>query len=285
MYPSYITEHALRAFIAQSLAEDIGPGDYSSLASIDVGTERRAQLICKSSGVVAGVGLAIRIFNQFDDKLEIEQLKQDGDLYNKGDILFTVKGAARSILSCERLVLNCIQRMSGIAAHTRRLVDRVRHTQVKLLDTRKTTPGFRLCEKWAVAIGGGQNHRFGLYDMIMLKDNHIDYCGGIAEAVDKTKNYLAEQNLNLDIIVEVRNKSELATLLRCGGVRRALLDNMSPEEIKECVALVDRAVETEASGGITQENVQQYAETGVDYISMGSMIYGATVLDFSLKAY
>ena len=280
----YLTTEALENFIKHSLAEDIGPGDYSSLASIDALSVRTAQLICKSAGVVAGVELAVKIFASYDESLRVDTLMKDGDLYKGGGIVLKVTGPARSILSCERLVLNCVQRMSGIATHTHTLTQMVKHTSVKLLDTRKTTPGFRLCEKWAVAIGGGQNHRYGLYDMIMLKDNHIDYCGGVVKAVTKTQKFLAENHLSLEIVVEVRNETELRELLTCSGIRRVLLDNMKPDQLIECVRIVNRAFETEASGGINQDNLVAYAETGVDYISMGSLIYGAGVLDFSLKA-
>jgi nicotinate-nucleotide pyrophosphorylase (carboxylating) len=280
----YLTLEALDHFIKQALAEDIGPGDYSTLASIPVSAQGRAKLLCKSEGILAGVALAERIFTTYDPALKMEVLIAEGSPYTYGDVAYKIWGSSASILSCERLVLNCMQRMSAIATRTARLQGMIAHTNCRLLDTRKTTPNFRIAEKWAVAIGGGFNHRFGLYDMVMLKDNHIDFCGGIEKAILITQEYLKKHSLDLSIEVEVRNEHELTEALATGGIQRVLLDNMTPSEITSCLVLIGGKVESEASGGITEENLIAYAQTGVDYISSGSLIYAAGSLDLSLKA-
>ncbi len=281
---SYLTDSAISQFIAEALQEDIGGGDHSSLASIGDHHTGAAHLLVKSTGVLAGVDLAERIFHTIDELLQVELLKNDGDAVAPGDIGLIVRGKARSILSAERLVLNCMQRMSGIATYTRHLNSLISGTGARLLDTRKTTPNFRLPEKWAVAIGGGTNHRFGLYDMIMLKDNHIDYAGGIIEAINATKNYLERTKLNLKIEVETRDLDEVNQVLKAGGVHRILLDNMEPSQLKAAVELIDGRVESEASGGITEDTIAEIARTGVDYISVGALTHSVTSLDLSLKA-
>jgi nicotinate-nucleotide pyrophosphorylase (carboxylating) len=281
---SYLTESALDQFIDSALLEDIGDGDHSSLASIDENQTGAAQLLVKSSGVLAGVALAERIFHKVDSLLQVELLSHDGDSISPGDIAFIVRGKARSILSAERLVLNCMQRMSGIATYTRYLNSLISGTGARLLDTRKTTPNFRLPEKWAVVIGGGTNHRFGLFDMIMLKDNHIDYAGGIPEAIQKTQDYLRQNDLDLKIEVETRNLDEVQQVLETGGIHRILLDNMSTSVLKQAVELIDGRIESEASGGITEETISEIAKTGVDYISVGALTHSVTSLDLSLKA-
>lgn len=281
---SYLTESALNQFIESALLEDIGDGDHSSLASINEHHLGAAHLLVKSSGILAGVVLAERIFHTVDPQLQIELLRNDGEAVSVGDVAFVVRGKARSILSAERLVLNCMQRMSGIATYTRYLNSLISGTGARLLDTRKTTPNFRLPEKWAVVIGGGTNHRFGLFDMIMLKDNHIDYAGGIAEAIKATKDYLQQNDLDLKIEVETRNLDEVRQVLETGGVHRILLDNMSPSQLKQAVQLIDGRMESEASGGITEETIVEIAKTGVDFISVGALTHSVTSLDLSLKA-
>jgi nicotinate-nucleotide pyrophosphorylase (carboxylating) len=276
-------EPAIEAFIVSSLAEDIGSGDHSSLSCIDFGARGRAKLLFKDDGVVAGIDLAKQILLHLDPYAEFSTFNKDGDSIKKGDIGFIVDADVHAILSGERLLLNCMQRLSGIATATHQLVRMVAHTNVKLLDTRKTTPGLRTLEKWAVTMGGGHNHRIGLYDMIMLKDNHIDYAGGITRAVERVKKYLAEKNLDLKIEVETRNIDEVRETLSCGGVHRIMLDNYSPSEIREVLPLIDGACETEASGGINQSNLVSYAETGVDFISMGALTHSVKSLDISLK--
>lgn len=285
MKPSYLTEESLNQFIQAAIAEDIGPGDYSSLASIPSGKMGKARLLIKSEGIIAGVQMAERIFKTFDERLSIDVLKKDGESIKHGDIALIVSGPSVSILSAERLVLNCIQRMSGIASYTHRLTQKIIHTKARLMDTRKTTPNFRLMEKWAVHIGGGVNHRFALYDMIMLKDNHVDFAGGIQDAVKNTQKYLFENKLNLKIEVETRNLQEVQEVLEVGGVDYIMLDNMDYATMKQAVALVDGKMSIEASGGITEETLAEVAECGVDFISMGALTYGAKALDMSLKAF
>lgn len=284
MSAPYLTEQSIRFFVKNALAEDIGDGDHSTLGAIPADLMREARLIIKGNGIIAGLTLAERIFHYVDKQIAIDFLKKDGDLVSKGEIGFVVKGSARSILSAERVVLNCLQRMSGIATYTHQLNQLIRGTRAKLLDTRKTTPNFRLPEKWAVAIGGGVNHRYGLYDMVMLKDNHIDYAGGVKQAIQATQAYLQQNSLNLKIEVEVRNLRELREVLDTGGVFRVLLDNMLPSDIREAVRLVNRQIETEASGGITEKNIVDIAETGVDYISVGALTHSYKSMDISLKA-
>lgn len=278
-------QHELEAFIRQALSEDIGSGDHSSLACIPVNATRRARLLVKEDGVLAGVNLALEVFRIHDIRLKTTLYMADGAAIRKGDVAFEVEGPAQSILAVERLVLNIMQRMSGIATTTRRVVDLVDGTGVRILDTRKTTPGLRYLEKMAVRIGGGVNHRFGLYDMIMLKDNHIDYAGGIPHAMERVRSYMIENGLRLPVEVEARNMDEVALILKEEGVTRIMLDNFDPPQLKNAVAIINRQMETEASGGITPETVRAYAETGVDYISMGALTHSVKSLDLSLKAF
>ena len=279
-----MNKQALTQFIALALEEDLQEGDHSSLSCIDEGVQGKAQLLVKQEGVLAGVLVAEAIFGQYDPDLSFSSLLADGDQVEIGQVAFTVEGRTHSILACERLVLNCMQRMSGIATYTHKITQLLEGTAVKLLDTRKTTPNFRLLEKEAVRIGGGVNHRFGLYDMIMLKDNHIDYAGGISQAVQKTKQYLEEKSLSLKIEVEVRNFEELKEALKQEGIHRIMLDNFDPTDLKEAVELVKGKYETEASGGITEKTIRSYAASGVDYISVGALTHQVKSLDLSLKA-
>ncbi|RJE72045.1 carboxylating nicotinate-nucleotide diphosphorylase [Reichenbachiella sp. MSK19-1] len=281
---NYLTKSAIDQFIDSSLKEDIGDGDHSTLSAIPAELEQEAQLLIKGDGVIAGLALAEQIFHRFDDRLDVQLLKQDGDQVVEGDVGLIVRGSARSILSTERLVLNCMQRMSGIATYTRKLTDMIKHTDTKLLDTRKTAPNFRLCEKWAVKIGGAENHRFGLYDMVMLKDNHNDYAGGITKAVTATKAYLRANNKDLRIEVETRNINEVREALEVGGVDVIMLDNMLPSMMVEAVEIIAGQCQIEASGGITEKNIKEIAETGVDYISVGALTHSYDSLDISLKA-
>ncbi len=264
------------------LLEDVGPGDYSSLASIDSQTQADSTLLLKDSGVVAGLELAKTIFDIIDPSVQINLIAQDGVFYEKGTILATASGNAQSLLKGERLMLNLMQRLSGIATQTKIAVDMVKDTQVKLLDTRKTTPGLRHLEKWAVTMGGGFNHRIGLYDMIMLKDNHIDSSGGITVAVEKTKKFLSQNNLNLKIEVETRNMEEVKEALNA-GVDRIMLDNFNPEQCKVAVEFINNQCETEASGGIGLQNLKEYALSGVTYISLGYFTHSVKALDISFK--
>ena len=275
----------LDEFVRRALSEDLGDGDHTSLACINEDRKSAARLEVRERGVLAGIGVAKRVFELYDSSLEIEILKNDGDWVIEGDIAFIVKGSARSILSTERLVLNLMQRMSGIATKTHQMVEMISHTDAILLDTRKTTPGIRFIEKEAVAIGGGGNHRFGLYDMIMIKDNHIDYAGGISKAIQKTHSYLDANNKKLKIEIEVRSLNELDEVLTEGKVHRIMLDNFSPKEIENALKRIPQEYETEASGGITEENIVAYAETGVDFISVGALTHSVKSLDLSLKAY
>ncbi|HML66147.1 MAG TPA: carboxylating nicotinate-nucleotide diphosphorylase [Dysgonomonas sp.] len=283
--PSYVTDSRLYHFIDEAIKEDIGDGDHSTLASVPADLQQRAHLIIKHDCILAGVDLAREIFHYYDKNLKIEILKNDGDQVKEGEIAFIVSGAARSILTMERLVLNCMQRMSGIATYTHRMVELLADTNTRILDTRKTAPMFRMCEKWAVYIGGGQNHRFGLFDMIMLKDNHNDYAGGITNAVEATLKYLKENNKNLRIEVETRNLKEVEEALATGAVDVIMLDNMSLYEMSAAVKLINGRVKVEASGGITEDMVHDIAKTGVDYISSGAIIYSAPNIDLSLKAF
>jgi nicotinate-nucleotide pyrophosphorylase (carboxylating) len=270
--------------IRLAFKEDIGDGDHSSLACIPENAKSKAKLIIKDNGIVAGIDLAIQIFKHYDSTLAITIFKKDGDIVQVGDIAFEVFGLSQSILATERIVLNFMQRMSGIATQTKIYTDIVKDYPVKILDTRKTTPGLRLIEKWAVRIGGGQNHRIGLYDMIMLKDNHIDYAGGIVQAINKTNDYLKKNKLKLKIEIEVRDEIELDLVLTNGGVDRIMLDNFSPERIVNAMKRIPKTIEVEASGGITKETLIDYAKTGVNFISIGALTHSIKSLDMSLKA-
>lgn len=282
---TYLTEEHIQKFIQSALAEDIGEGDHSSLAAIPEGAKSRARLLVKGEGILAGVALAEKILKTVDPSLEVEIYLQDGQSVKFGDIAFVVSGSVRSILSAERLLLNCMQRMSGIASYTYRLKELIKHTDAKLLDTRKTTPNFRLPEKWAVAIGGGTNHRFALYDMIMLKDNHIDFAGGISQAIQRTRAYLEKLDKPLKIEVETRNLQEVNEVLAIGGVDIIMLDNMSPDLMREAVALIGGKYETEASGNINEQTISAVAESGVDAISVGALTHSVKSMDISLKAF
>lgn len=267
-----------------AIEEEIGDGDHSALASIPADAIGKAKLLVKDDGILAGVELALFIFNKIDSQLKVEVLLHDGAEVKFGDIAFYVNGSERSILQAERLVLNFMQRMSGIATTTNRLVKMIEGTNCKLLDTRKTTPGLRIIEKWAVKIGGGHNHRVGLYDMIMLKDNHVDYCGGIERAIDSANKYNAETGRSLAIEIETRNLNDVARVIAHGGVQRIMLDNFSVTDAHKAVELINHKFEVEASGGITEATLRQYAETGVDYISVGALTHSVKSLDLSLKA-
>jgi nicotinate-nucleotide pyrophosphorylase (carboxylating) len=275
----------LNEFILKSIEEDIGEGDHSSLACIPEDAEGRAKLLIKETGILAGVRIAKQVFSVIDNRLEIEISINDGTKIIPGDIAFIVSGNQQSILRSERLVLNIMQRMSGIATRTREYVDCIKGLSAKILDTRKTTPGMRFAEKEAVRIGGGENHRMGLYDMIMLKDNHIDYAGGIRPAIERTQEYLKKKNKRLRIEIEARSTDDIKEILACGGIDRILLDNFSPEETKIAVKMIDGRFETESSGSITLETVRSYAECGVDYISVGALTHHIKSLDMSLKAF
>jgi nicotinate-nucleotide pyrophosphorylase (carboxylating) len=283
--PYYITESFLNSFIDSALAEDVGDGDHSTLSSIPPEAKSRARLLVKESGLIAGVDLAGDIFKKVDPSLQLQFYNKDGDQVKVGDIAFTVEGSAQSILTAERLVLNCMQRMSAIATKTNFYNSLISGTAAKLLDTRKTTPNFRLIEKWAVLIGGGHNHRIGLFDMIMLKDNHIDMAGGIEQAIIRTKDYLRSRNKTLRIEVETRSLSEVKEVLRVGGVDVIMLDNMAPSEMKEAVRLIGGKFQTEASGGISESTIREIAETGVDFISVGALTHHVKSMDLSLKAF
>jgi nicotinate-nucleotide pyrophosphorylase (carboxylating) len=270
--------------IQNALREDIGDGDHSTLSCVPENATGVAKLIVKGDGVMAGIELAKRIFEIFDPSLEVTTFINDGDAIKYGDIAFEVKGSSRSILSTERLVLNFMQRMSGIATQTNKIVKLIEGTEVKLLDTRKTTPGVRYMEKWAVRIGGGYNHRFALYDMIMLKDNHVDYAGGVRPAIERANAYLKETGRDLKIEIEVRNETELAEAIEVGNVDRIMLDNFTPERIVEALKTIPEKFEVEASGGITIDTIRAFAETGVDFISVGALTHSFKSLDMSLKA-
>jgi nicotinate-nucleotide pyrophosphorylase (carboxylating) len=277
-------QDALDVLIDRALQEDIGPGDYSTLGSIDAQALGVARLLVKDTGVLAGVRVAARIFHRLEPESTLSIYLEDGASVVPGDLAFEIRGRVHTILLGERLVLNCMQRMSGIATLTRTYTQLLEGFHTRLLDTRKTTPNFRLLEKEAVRIGGGVNHRMGLYDMIMLKDNHIDYCGGLSQAVEKAWTYLKELGRDLKIEVETRNLDEVWTALQTGKVDRILLDNFSPKDVDRAVQLIGGRVETEASGGIHLDNIVSYAATGVDFVSVGSVIHQARSLDLSLKA-
>ncbi|MBN8566623.1 MAG: carboxylating nicotinate-nucleotide diphosphorylase [Flavobacteriales bacterium] len=278
-------QHELYLIIQNGIREDIGEGDHSSLACIPISATGKAKLLVKDNGIIAGVEFAKMIFKHVDADLNVETFIQDGSSVKYGDVVFHVSGSSQSILKAERLVLNSMQRMSAIATKTKKYVDLLEGTQTKVLDTRKTTPGFRAAEKWAVKIGGGENHRFALYDMIMLKDNHNDFAGGISNAIQKTKDYLAENKLDLKIIVEARNLAEVEEILNSGGVYRILLDNFDYEMTKEAVALIGNQCLTESSGNINEKTIRHYAECGVNYISSGALTHSVYNMDLSLKAF
>ena len=275
----------LELLIANAIREDVGPGDYSSLACIPALAEGKAKLLVKEDGVIAGVAFAQMIFKYVDASLQIEVLKEDGEIVKAGDVVFHVSGNSQSILKAERVVLNSMQRMSAIATKTNQYVQLLEGTATKILDTRKTTPGFRAPEKWAVKIGGGENHRFALYDMIMLKDNHIDFAGGITLAIAKTKEYLKANDLDLKIIVEARDLGEIEEILKNDGVHRILIDNFNYADTKKAVALIAGRCQTESSGNINATTIRQYAECGVDYISSGALTHSVSNMDLSLKAF
>jgi nicotinate-nucleotide pyrophosphorylase (carboxylating) len=270
-------------FITQSLLEDIGDGDHSTLSAIPSDANGKAKLLFKDEGVIAGIELAKAILLHLDSEMEFEQFKKDGDRVKFGDIGFVATGKVHALLSGERLLLNCMQRLSGIATYTNKLKQLLGNSKSRLLDTRKTTPGLRFLEKWAVTVGGGHNHRIGLYDMIMLKDNHVDFAGGITKAVSKATSYLQEKGLSLKVEVETRNLEEVREALSCKGVDRIMLDNFTPEQIIEALQIVNGQVETEASGGINADNIAGYAATNVDFISIGALTHSVKSLDISLK--
>jgi nicotinate-nucleotide pyrophosphorylase (carboxylating) len=274
----------IEGIIFNAIREDVGDGDHSSLACIPPSAQGKAKLLVKDEGIIAGIEFAKQVFTYVDPKMTIETLIEDGSNVKYGDIVFYVEGASQSILKAERLVLNAMQRMSAIATKTKTFVDLLEGTGTKILDTRKTTPGIRALEKWAVKIGGGENHRFALYDMIMLKDNHIDFAGGIAKAINLTKRYLIETHRDLKIIVEARNLEEIKEILECGGVYRILIDNFNYDDTRKAVKLIGDQCLTESSGGINEKTVRHYAECGVDYISSGALTHSVYNMDLSLKA-
>jgi nicotinate-nucleotide pyrophosphorylase (carboxylating) len=277
------TDTRILSIIKNALEEDIGPGDHSSMASVSPHATGVAKLLFKDNGIVAGIDLAETIFHYLDPQLEIEKCFQDGDKVKNGKTGLIVKGNTRSILQAERLVLNFMQRLSGIATATNELTQLLAGLKTRILDTRKTTPGLRLLEKWAVATGGGFNHRFGLYDMIMLKDNHIDAAGGISNAILQTRKYLQMKQLPLKVEIETRTLAEVNQVIEMGGVDRIMLDNFELTQLKEAVKLIDGRFETEASGGITKDTIRSYAECGVDFISVGAITHSVKSLDISLK--
>jgi nicotinate-nucleotide pyrophosphorylase (carboxylating) len=280
MRPDYDWEQ----FIRLSLEEDVRNGDHSALSCIPAVADGHARLNIKQEGIIAGIELAGMITKQFDPSLQFQPLVQDGDRVQKGQIGFELRGRARSILTTERLILNCLQRMSGVATLTAQFVDALKGSPTQILDTRKTTPLFRAVEKWAVCLGGGHNHRFGLFDMIMIKDNHIDYAGGIRQAIQKANAYLRVHQLSLKIEIETRNLDELREVLSIGAVQRIMLDNYTPDDIRKAVQLINHKYETEISGGVTLDNIGQYADCGADYISVGAITHSYRSLDMSLKA-
>ena len=284
MFLNNLKKEKLHEFIRIAIREDHGDGDHTSLGSIKKDKQVQAHLLCKEEGIVAGIEMAQIIFGMFSKEILFESFKKDGDKIHPGEVVFKVSGNARQLLGAERLVLNCMQRMSGIATYTRYLKSLIKNSSSQLLDTRKTTPNFRIAEKWAVEIGGGVNHRFGLYDMVMLKDNHIDFAGGVAEALKSTKSYLKKAKKKLKIEIEVRSLQELKEVIKEGGVNRILFDNMMPSQIRQGIAMIDGKYETEASGRITEMSISEIADTGVDYISVGALTHSYKSLDMSLKA-
>ena len=273
----------IRKLIQLTLKEDIGDGDHSSLSCIPADAPGKMKLLVKQDGILCGVDVAREVLRQVDDTIQMEQFMQDGDAIRKGDIVFQLQGPARSMLTAERTLLNFMQRMSGIATTTHEYVEMVKDTSVTLLDTRKTTPNMRIFEKYAVTVGGAQNHRFGLFDMMMLKDNHIDFAGGIEKAIDAANAYQKSKGLDLKIEIETRSLDDVRRVIAHGGVQRIMFDNFSPDQIREGVALVNHRFETEASGGIVKETLHDYAATGVDFISVGAFTHHIASLDMSLK--
>lgn len=280
-YPHYGL--SVSDFIRQALLEDTGDGDHTSLSTIGQSEQGKAKVMIKENGVVAGLVVADQVLNIVDSSMVVKTLFAEGASVKPGDVVMNVEGSVRSMLKAERLLLNCMQRMSGIASLTRRYVDAVAGTGAVILDTRKTTPNFRLFEKWAVTLGGGMNHRFGLYDMILIKDNHVDASGGIREALRKANAYLKEQGKDLKIEIETRNLEEVKQVIAAGGAHRIMLDNFKPEMIREAVELINQKYETEASGGITLDNILEYARTGVNFISVGALTHSYKSLDISMK--
>lgn len=277
-------KNELQLLISNAIREDVGDGDHSSLACIPASAKGKAKLYVKDNGIIAGVEFAKMIFNYVDPEMEIETFIEDGSIVKYGDVVFHVSGRSQSILKAERMVLNSMQRMSAIATKTNQYVKLLEGTNTKILDTRKTTPGFRVAEKWAVKIGGGENHRFALYDMIMLKDNHIDFAGGISLAIAKTKEYLKKENLDLKIIVEARNIEEVLEIIACKGVYRILLDNFDYDTTRKAVTMIGNTCLTESSGNINEDTIRNYAECGVNYISSGALTHSIYNMDLSLKA-
>ncbi|MES2680733.1 MAG: carboxylating nicotinate-nucleotide diphosphorylase [Bacteroidota bacterium] len=273
-----------KSFISNSFLEDVGDGDHTSLSTIPKNHYGKMQLLVKGEGIIAGVEAAMKVFKQVDKKLKIKVLINDGARVKKGDIVFTIEGNTRELLTAERLVLNIMQRMSGIASKTNFLQGLCKGTSAKVIDTRKTTPGFRFFEKWAVVIGGGSNHRYGLYDMILIKDNHVDFAGGVVEAIDAANMYLRKKKKNLSIEIETRSLEDVKKVLKHGGVKRIMLDNYSPADTLKAVKLINGKFEVESSGGITEKNIAAYAKCGVDFISIGALTHHIKSLDLSLKA-
>lgn len=277
-------EQLEEALIDLAFAEDIGDGDHTTLCCIPAEATGSSRLLIKETGILAGVDIAKRVFAHFDPQMSVDVLIGDGQQVHPGDIAFVVNGRIRSLLQTERLMLNIMQRMSGIATMTHTYVERIKGTGARVLDTRKTTPGMRILEKQAVKIGGGTNHRIGLFDMILLKDNHVDFAHGIANAIDRCHNYMAEHQLNLKVEIEVRNFDELNQVLQHGGVNRIMLDNFSVDDTRRAVNIINHTCETESSGGITLDNIRDYAECGVDFISVGALTHSVRGLDMSFKA-
>lgn len=283
MIPHYINEKQLQKFISDAIHEDIGEGDHSSLAIFPENQIGTARMIAREKGIIAGIFIAERIFLDLDEGMKIRAFKKDGDPVEKDEVIMEVRGKIRAILSAERLTLNMVQRMSGIASATHHLVEKIAAYPVKLLDTRKTTPNLRMFEKWAVKIGGGKNHRLGLYDMVMLKDNHIDFAGGIKPAIEAVKKYLAQKGKTIKIEIETRNLNEVKEVLKTGGVDIIMLDNMTVGQMKKALQLIDGKYRTEASGNISEQNIEEIAACGVDYISVGAITHSVKSLDISLK--
>lgn len=277
-------EKELDLIIKNAIREDIGDGDYTSLSCIPADAKGKAKLLVKDDGIIAGVEFAKLVFDYVDADLEVETFINDGEEVKYGDVVFYVSGKSQSILMAERLVLNAMQRMSAIATKTKFFANLLEGTKTKVLDTRKTTPGIRALEKWAVKIGGGENHRFALYDMVMIKDNHIDFAGGITAAITKTKKYLADKGLDIKIIVEARSLEEIKEILSVDGVYRILIDNFNYDDTRKAVSLIGNTCLTESSGGINEDTIRKYAECGVDYISSGALTHSVYNMDLSLKA-
>ncbi|MEZ5008995.1 MAG: carboxylating nicotinate-nucleotide diphosphorylase [Chitinophagales bacterium] len=279
-----INKAELLSIIERAFKEDVKDGDHTSLACIGKEPKGKARLIIKEDGILAGIEAAVEVFKYYDPNLKVTTYIKDGENVKYGDIAFHVEGSALSILTAERIALNIMQRMSGIATKTSKYVKAIEGTGATVIDTRKTTPGIRLLEKWAVRIGGGENHRMGLYDMMMIKDNHVDFCGGIKKAISAANKYLEEKDLDIAIEIETRNLDEVRRVMEVGRVNRIMLDNFTPQELLKAVNLIDGKFETEASGGITLETIRSYAETGVQYISSGALTHSAVSMDMSLKA-